>query len=160
MGCGFDNPGNDKPLQGNSKVKEKGSRRLGRIFAAQVLYPTRINLKLSTDNLEKIISLNTQEYDKEVLNFARTLLNLAEEHLEEADKSIKAVLENWEWDRLCAMDKAILGIAVLELLYLSDIPARVVINEAIEIAKEFSTEKSGIFVNGILDSIAREKGLL
>jgi N utilization substance protein B len=58
------------------------------------------------------------------------------------------------------MDRAILGIAVLELLYLPDIPARVVINEAIEIAKEFSTEKSGIFVNGILDSIARDKGLL
>jgi N utilization substance protein B len=160
MGCGFDNSGNDKPLQRNSKVKAKGSRRLGRILAAQVLYPTRINLKFSSNNLEKIMSLNSQEYDQEVLNFARALLNLAEDHLEEADQLIKTVLENWEWDRLCAMDRAILGIAVLELLYLPDIPARVVINEAIEIAKEFSTEKSGIFVNGILDSIARDKGLL
>lgn len=160
MGCGFDNSGNDKPLQRNRKVKGKGSRRLGRILAVQVLYPKRINLKLSTAHLEKIISLNRQDYDEEALAFAKTLLNLAEEHLEEADKLIKTVLENWEWDRLCAMDRAILGIAVLELLYLPDVPARVVINEAIEIAKEFSTEKSGIFVNGILDSIAREKGLL
>jgi len=141
-------------------VKSKGSRRLGRILAAQVLYPKRINLKLSTAHLEKIISLNRQDYDEEALAFAKTLLNLVEEHLEEADKLIKTVLENWEWDRLCAMDRAILGIAVLELLYLPDVPARVTINEAIEIAKEFSTEKSGIFVNGILDSIAREKGLL
>lgn len=141
-------------------MKSKGTRRLGRILAVQVLYPARINLKFSTDRLEKIVSLNRQDYDEEVLTFAKTLLNLAEEHLEEADKSIKTVLENWEWDRLCAMDRAILGVAVLELLYLPDVPAKAVINEAIEIAKEFSTEKSGIFVNGILDSIARKKGLL
>jgi N utilization substance protein B len=158
MGRRIDNSGNDKPLQRNSKVK--GSRRQGRILAAQVLYTKRINRKVSPDHLEKIIGLNNREYDEEVLIFAKTLLKLTEDHLEEADRLIKMVLENWEWDRLCAMDRAILGIAVLELLYLPDIPARVVINEAIEIAKEFSTEKSGIFVNGILDSIARKKGLL
>jgi N utilization substance protein B len=141
-------------------MNAKGSRRLGRVLAVQALYPARINLKFSTNQLDKIIGLNSQDYNEDSLTFARTLLNLAEEHLEEADKSIKTVLENWEWDRLCAMDRAILGVAVLELLYLPDVPARVVINEAIEIAKEFSTEKSGIFVNGILDSIAREKGLL
>ncbi|MBN1694173.1 transcription antitermination factor NusB [candidate division WOR-3 bacterium] len=141
-------------------MNAKGSRRLGRVLAIQALYPARINLKFSPDFLDKIIGLNGQDYNEDSLSFARTLLNLAEEHLDEADKSIKNVLENWEWDRLCAMDRAILGVAVLELLYLPDVPARVVINEAIEIAKEFSTEKSGIFVNGILDSIAREKGLL
>jgi N utilization substance protein B len=141
-------------------MNAKGSRRLGRVLAVQALYPARINLKFSTNQLDKIIGLDSQDYNEDSLTFARTLLNLAEEHLEEADKLIKAVLENWEWDRLCAMDRAILGVAVLELLYLPDVPARVVINEAIEIAKEFSTEKSGIFVNGILDSIAREKGLL
>jgi N utilization substance protein B len=138
----------------------KGSRRLGRVLAVQALYPARINLKFSTDQLDQIIDLNSQDYNEDSLTFAKTLLNLAEEHLDEADNLIKTVLENWEWDRLCAMDRAILGVAVLELLYLPDVPARVVINEAIEIAKEFSTEKSGIFVNGILDSIAREKGLL
>lgn len=138
----------------------RGTRRLGRILAVQVLYPTRINLKISTEHLEKIVSLNRQDYNEEALSFAKTLLNLADKHLEEADKTIKKVLENWEWDRLCAIDRAILGVAVLELLYLPEVPARVVINEAIEIAKEFSTEKSGIFVNGILDSIARKEGLL
>jgi N utilization substance protein B len=141
-------------------MNAKGSRRHGRVLAVQALYPARINLKFSTNQLDKIIGLDSQDYNEDSLTFARTLLNLAEEHLEEADKLIKAVLENWEWDRLCAMDRAILGVAVLELLYLPDVPARVVINEAIEIAKEFSTEKSGIFVNGILDSLAREKGLL
>lgn len=141
-------------------MKSKGTRRLGRTLAVQTLYPARINLNFSADRLEKIVSLNRQDYDEEVLTFAKTLLNLVEEHLEEADDLIKTVLENWEWDRLCAMDRAILGIAVLELLYLPEVPPRAVINEAIEIAKEFSTEKSGIFVNGILDSIAREKGLL
>jgi transcription antitermination factor NusB len=141
-------------------VNDKGSRRLGRTLAVQALYPTRINLKISTDHLDKIVALNDQNYNEESAVFAKTLLDLAEKHLEEADALIKTVLENWEWDRLCAIDRTILGIAVLELLYLPEVPPRVVINEAIEIAKEFSTEKSGIFVNGILDSIARDKGLL
>jgi N utilization substance protein B len=141
-------------------VKATGSRRLGRVLAVQALYPARINLEFSPDNLDKIVTLSNEDYDEEALTFAKTLLNLAKEHLEEADELIKTVLENWEWDRLCAMDKAILGIAVLELLYMPEVPARVVIDEAIEIAKEFSTEKSGIFVNGILDSVARDKKLL
>jgi transcription antitermination factor NusB len=141
-------------------VNDKGSRRLGRTLAVQALYPARINLKVSVDHLDKVIDLNGRNYDEEAAVFAKTLLDLAEKHLDEADSLIKTVLENWEWDRLCAIDRAILGIAVLELLYLPEVPPRVVINEAIEIAKEFSTEKSGIFVNGILDSIAREKKLL
>jgi len=141
-------------------VTNKGSRRLGRVLAVQTLYPARINLEFLPDNLEKIVGLNKQDYTDETVTFTKILLNLAEKHLEEADKLIRTVLENWEWDRLCAMDKTILGVAVLELLYLPEVPAKVVINEAIEIAKEFSTEKSGIFVNGILDSIAKDKGLL
>jgi len=141
-------------------VTNKGSRRLGRVLAVQALYPARINLEFLPDNLEKIVGLNKQDYTDETVTFTKILLNLAEKHLEEADKLIRTVLENWEWDRLCAMDKTILGVAVLELLYLPEVPAKVVINEAIEIAKEFSTEKSGIFVNGILDSIAKDKGLL
>ncbi len=137
-----------------------GNRRLGRILAVQALYPARINLEFSTENLDKIAELNQQDYNDEALRFATILLELAKKHLDEADELIKTVLENWEWDRLCAMDKTILGVAVLELMHLPEIPPRVVINEAIEIAKEFSTEKSGIFVNGILDSVARDKGLL
>ncbi len=130
------------------------------MIAVQSLYPARINLKISTDQIEEIIDFDKKDHDEEAIIFAKTLLELAEKHLAEADDLIKTVLENWEWDRLCAMDRAILGIAVLELLYLPEVPPRVVINEAIEIAKEFSTEKSGIFVNGILDSIARDKNLL
>jgi N utilization substance protein B len=140
--------------------KNKGSRRLGRVLAVQALYPARINLEYSPDNVEKIAALDEQEYNEEAIKFAHILMDLAEKHLEEADELVRTVLENWEWDRLCAMDKTILGVAVLEFMHLPEVPAKVVINEAIEIAKEFSTEKSGIFVNGILDSVARDKGLL
>jgi N utilization substance protein B len=140
--------------------KNKGSRRLGRVLAVQALYPARINLEYSPANIDKIAALDEQRYSEEAIKFAHVLMALAQKHLEEADELVKTVLENWEWDRLCAMDKTILGIAVLELMHLPEVPARVVINEAIEIAKEFSTEKSGIFVNGILDSVARDKGLL
>ena len=141
-------------------MNDKGSRRLGRILAVQALYPARINLKISPDHLNTIVNLDNGKFNEEAVIFAKNLLDFAEKHLEEADTLIKTVLENWEWDRLCAMDRAILGIAVIELLYMPEVPPRVVINEAIEIAKEYSTEKSGIFVNGILDSIARDKNLL
>ena len=130
------------------------------MLAVQALYPARINLEYSPANIDKIAALDEQRYSEEAIKFAHVLMALAQKHLEEADELVKTVLENWEWDRLCAMDKTILGIAVLELMHLPEVPARVVINEAIEIAKEFSTEKSGIFVNGILDSVARDKGLL
>jgi len=136
----------------------KNSRRLGRVLAVQSLYPQRINLKGPSMNLKNLIQGGN--YGKEAVDFAKILVELVQKHLPEVDSLIESVLENWEWERLCALDKAILGIAVTEFLYLPEIPPKVVINEAIEIAKEYSTEKSGKFVNGILDSIAKKKGIL
>jgi N utilization substance protein B len=66
---------------------------------------------------------------------------------------IKERVANWEFNRLAIIDKLILRIAICELLYYDDIPPKVSINEAIEIARRFSTEKSDKFVNGVLDSI-------
>lgn len=133
-------------------------RRIGRILAVQSLYPIRINL---TPPLEALGSLlKSKKYSKESVEFATRLVEEASMHLDEIDDIIKKVILNWEWNRVCAMDKAVLGIAVTELLYFPLNPPKVVINEAIEIAKEYSTEKSDKFINGLLDRIAKEKGLL
>lgn len=133
-------------------------RRIGRILAVQSLYPVRINLTPPLEALGNL--LKSKKYSKESVEFATRLVEEASMHLDEIDDMIKNILENWEWNRVCAMDKAILGVAVTELLYFPLNPPKVVINEAIEIAKEYSTEKSDKFINGLLDRIAKEKGLL
>jgi transcription antitermination factor NusB len=78
------------------------------------------------------------------------------ENIAKIDKIIGEVAENWDLSRMAALDRSILRLGTAEILY-SDVPAKVAINEAIEIAKRFSTEDSGRFVNGILDRVAGMK---
>ncbi|MEK4028853.1 MULTISPECIES: transcription antitermination factor NusB [Bacillaceae] len=75
------------------------------------------------------------------------------EHLEEIDAIIKAHLEKWSFDRLARVDRNILRLAVFEMKYENDVPEKVTINEAIELAKQFSDEQSGKFINGVLSRV-------
>ncbi|WP_100331523.1 transcription antitermination factor NusB [Bacillus xiapuensis] len=74
-------------------------------------------------------------------------------HLNDIDELIKANLEKWSFDRLAKVDRNILRLAVFEMKYLDDVPAKVAINEAVELAKHFSDERSGKFINGVLSRI-------
>ena len=85
--------------------------------------------------------------------FAVRLLSHVEEYKEQLDEIIQAKVEKWEFSRIAVLDRIVLRLAAAELLYFPDVPPKVSINEAIEIAKKFSTEKSGKFINGILDAI-------
>ena len=78
------------------------------------------------------------------------------ENLAQCDELIVASIIKWQLSRLSAVDKSILRLAVYQLKFCPDIPPRVVINEAIELAKKFSTDKSPAFVNGVLDAILRK----
>ena len=91
--------------------------------------------------------------DKETFEFAKALTLKVVECTEEVDTLIRSRIEHWEFNRLAIIDKVVLRIAICELLYFDDIPPKVSINEAIEIARLYSTEKSDKFVNGVLDSI-------
>ena len=91
--------------------------------------------------------------DAEVLDFARKLIEGTRLKRAEIDKAIEGAARNWEMRRMAAIDRNILRLATYELLYREDIPPLVTINEAIDIAKKFSTKNSGPFVNGILDTI-------
>jgi len=73
------------------------------------------------------------------------------------DEHIRIKSENWEFSRIAILDRLILRIAICEFVYFEDIPAKVSISEAIEIAKKFSTKDSGAFVNGILDAILQDQ---
>jgi transcription antitermination protein NusB len=94
--------------------------------------------------------------DKEALKFAESLFLRTLDMQEELDEIIQKQIRNWEINRLAILDKLILRIALCELLRFEDIPTKVTINEAIELAKEFSTHKSGKFVNGIIDAALEE----
>jgi len=88
--------------------------------------------------------------------FAEPLIRGALEHRTEADELIKKHAQNWDLHRMAAVDRNILRLAIYEMLYRDDIPPVVSINEAVDIAKKFSTQDSGKFVNGILDKIKGE----
>jgi len=91
--------------------------------------------------------------DDDTLNFVSTLFFKIVEQTAAIDKKISASAQNWDIKRLAIVDKNIIRIAVCELFFFPDIPAKVSINEAIELAKKYSTLDSASFVNGILDNI-------
>lgn len=94
--------------------------------------------------------------DKDDEAFAKKLLQISVSHWEETEKKVESRLENWDMERISLMDKIILVTAISELDYFPATPSRVIINEFIEVSKVYSTEKSNIFVNGILDKYTKE----
>ena len=96
------------------------------------------------------------EEPKNVQDFTNDLLRGAVEKLPEIDAKIRTLADNWDFERLAVVDRNILRLAVYEMLYRPEIPPVVSINEAIEIAKKFSSAESGKFVNGLLDRVKSE----
>ena len=93
------------------------------------------------------------EGDASNLEFATKLFERTVDRQKEADRIISAHAENWDLDRIAAVDRSLLRMATCELLTFEEVPPKVTIDEAIEIAKRYSTDKSSNFINGILDSI-------
>ena len=107
--------------------------------------------KADSFDVESFITEETG--DPEVREFSRILCEGALEALEDSDRLIADVADNWDLSRLAALDRAILRLAVYELNDLEEVPPKVTINEAIELAKKYSTAQSGAFINGILDRL-------
>lgn len=126
-------------------------RRKARELALQALYAQEMTGNSIEAVIEDLILLHGVE-DK-VKNFAVQLFKKGAEEKESADKRIMKQAYNWDFDRIAILDKLIMRMAICEFLYFEDIPPKVSIDEAIEIAKKYSTEKSSQFINGILDGI-------
>ena len=111
--------------------------------------------ELSQEPVELILEtiVNDLKREPEVFDLAKTLFLKVIETKDEVDALIKGRVANWEFSRIAVIDKIVLRISICELLYFDDIPPKVSINEAIEIARRYSTEKSDKFVNGVLDSV-------
>lgn len=133
-----------------------GVRRRGRWYALQVLYALDMN-----GNDEPVVALATYagefelELDDRSREFAAELVTGVAEHRAEIDDIIQSVSRNWRLERMSRVDRSILRLATCELRHVSGVPVKVVINEAVELAKRFGTAESPAFVNGILDRIAQ-----
>ena len=120
--------------------------------ALEDFWKPRISLELT--DLEKIALENDKkEYD--VRAYTEQLVRGTLEKKPSIDSLIKQYAENWEMDRMACVDRNILRLATYEILHLEDIPMKVAINEAVELAKRYGEEDSSKFVNGVLDRIAK-----
>ena len=129
-------------------------RRKARELALQVLYGSEI----SGNPINEVLKNLSQEAqaDEEITAFARELIEKTRKSQDELDKTVAGAVDNWEFERIALIDRLILRMALCELLYFDIIPPKVTINEAIELAKDYSTAQSGRFVNGILDSLFKK----
>lgn len=134
-------------------------RRKAREYALQILFQLDIRKDKPTATILKRFWAE-HDVDDEVQAFTEEIIKGTYKHMAAINGKIHACAKNWSIDRMAAVDRNVLRMAVYEILYRIDIPTSVTINEAIEIAKKFGTDDSGSFVNGILDSVARMVGKL
>lgn len=130
------------------------SRKLARESSMQLLYQMELLEDFNKNNLEKFYDNNNFEEDEK--DYIESVVIGVAENLEEIDAYINRNMDSWSIKRLAKIDLSILRISIYEILYREDIPKQVSINEAIEIAKKFSTEESSKFINGILGGFVRE----
>lgn len=131
-----------------------GSRRQSREMALQALY-LRDTCGFLLDTAVKTVLENS--YSEPVNSFCRHLVEGVSGRQEEIDAILARYAENWDLKRMATVDRNILRLSAFEILSDFDTPVSVIIDEAIEIAKTFSTEDSGKFVNGILDKVKQER---
>jgi transcription antitermination protein NusB len=131
-----------------------GSRRKAREAAVQMLYQMDLSGIRAADAIAMFwqhlgVAVERDDFaDQLVLGYARTQ--------EEIDNKIRAVSRHWRLERMSRVDRNIIRLGAYELMHLADIPRRVTLNEAVELAKRFGNEESPAFVNGVLDRIAEE----
>jgi len=104
----------------------------------------------------KNVIINDDSLSENTILFGRTLFAQLAEHRRWADEIIASLAENWDIDRIARIDRSIMQMALVELREMPDIPVKVVLNEAIELAKKYSTGESAGFINGILDRYVKE----
>lgn len=125
-------------------------RRTARKKAIQTLYQVDLAKTEWGEALQNVLGSGERD------SFLEEVVTGIRDHIEEIDTTLKPHLNKWTLDRLPHVDRAILRLATYELQYREDAPNQVVINEAVELAKEFGTDQSSKFINGVLSSIAKQ----
>ncbi len=142
------------PSIGSAAVSKAPTRRIARETALRAIYVIEMRGCEPEEALQDRLVTNGEPPPA----YSVRLINHIDQYREQLDELIRAKVEKWELHRIAVIDRLILRIAVVEMLYFPDVPPKVTINEAIEIAKKYSTEKSGKFVNGVLDAIYADLG--
>lgn len=144
----------------------KTKRQNSRIAAFQILYeidllvdPNRAELKNDLSKLRKFIQDHFDHFQtpNNAREFSINLVTLALTHSEEIDLCIQKTAKNWQISRMSPIDRNILRLATAEMLHFKETPHVIIMNEAIEIAKEFGSDESSKFVNGVLDGLIQSK---
>lgn len=132
-----------------------GRRRKSRELALQLLYQLDVQGEPTAEpHLAEFWSRHP--VDDEVRSYTETIVRGAKLHQSKIDELIAQYAEHWEMDRMAVVDRNLLRAGIFELLWVPEVPPKVAINEAIEVAKKFSTHESSRFINGMLDRILRE----
>lgn len=135
------------------------NRHLARTIALQTLYEWDFNSKKKND-LAEDLGVNLRQFapDFDDEGFSHSLVSGVIKHLSEIDRLITKYAPEWPLEQITIVDRNVLRIGIFELKFSPDIPPKVAINEAIELAKGFGGESSGKFVNGVLGAIFRDMG--
>ncbi|MCL2704922.1 MAG: transcription antitermination factor NusB [Spirochaetaceae bacterium] len=134
-----------------------GSRRKGRIIAFQAIFSWDFN----NNNIDELVNFclaneSNKKIKEDSILFARLISKGTIDNINEIDKKIKQHISNWDFKRIAKVDLAILRLSTYSLIFQKDIAANIVIDEAIDISKEYSSEESYRFINGVLDSIHKK----
>ena len=128
-------------------------RRKSRELALQILFQTEFTPEVT---MQDMVSVFEKKIDSQTMDYTMLLVKGVKQHREKIDSQIQEASRHWKIDRMASVDRNILRSAVFEMLHaIEPTELKIVINEAIEIAKVFGTQDSGSFVNGILDQIVR-----
>ena len=132
-------------------VKNIHPRRIGREAVLQALYAS----VMTGEDSDKILkdTLNRRSYESNLIKYITDLFESAIDNKEWCEDQIKSRLNNWEFNRVALLDRLLLVVAISEIYFIEDVPPKVSISEAIEIAKIYCNEDSSSFVNGVLDNV-------
>ncbi len=142
-----------------------GKRRTAREMAVQMLYQSDLGGSplpqiFRTFDLSEYLAREKEAGDRkrvdEAFSFAQKLVQGTLEHREKIDDMIRGQADNWRLERMPAVDRNVLRLAIYEMLFETDTPKLVVVDEAIELAKKFGSEQSGRFINGLLDGLLKQ----
>ncbi len=137
------------------------NRHLGRIVALQTLYEQdfRRECEDKSFSLKDVLARNVSRYEETIEDkeFIEQLVKGVDEHQNEIDDLIRPVAPEWPIEQIARMDRVVLRIGVYELIFEKNVPPKVAINEAVELAKAFGGDNSSKFINGVLGTILKNK---